>query len=127
MARLDDAPLRRFSGLLVWFDPATSRTRQGRIDRAILRPGTLSLEFMTGGQPYAVTLRHGEKRGLQGTWSRGAGAREVKGPAECRLSPCGETIGQPGRSHLKLEGSWQEDGQWDWVARLVPIASGREA
>jgi len=127
MARRQDGPLRRYSGLLVWFDPESQRTRQGRIDRAILRPGALSLEFMTGGQPYAVTLRHGEKRRLFGTWSRGAGAREVTGAAECRLSPCGDTIGQPGRSHLKLEGSWQEDGQWDWVARLVPVAPERGA
>lgn len=122
MATPQDAPLRRYSGLLVWFDPAGSRVRQGRIDRAILRPGGLSLEFTTSGQPYSVVLQPHERDVMHGTWSRGAGVRQASGAAECSLSPCGETIGQAGHENLKLEGCWYEDGQWDWVARLEPLA-----
>jgi hypothetical protein len=112
MARPDGPPIRRFRGLLVWFDAEGRRVR---------RPDRLSLELTAGGQPYAVTLQ--PRQGLlQGTWSRGAGTREKSGPAECALAPCGETIGRRGERNLKLEGTWFEDGQWDWVGRLLPIA-----
>jgi hypothetical protein len=121
MASRKSPSIRRFRGVLVWFDAEGHRVRQGRIDRALLRPDRLSLELTTGGQPYRVSLQPHERL-LQGTWSRGAGAKERSGAAECRLAPCGETIGRSGRRNLKLEGSWEEDGQWDWVGRLLPIA-----
>jgi hypothetical protein len=120
MKKTPQPPMRRYRGQLVWFD-SEGRVRQGRIDRAILRPRGLSLELTTGGQPYTVTLEPHEKDLLHGTWSRGAGTKQTSGAAECSLSPCGETIGRPGGDNLKLEGSWYEDGQWDWVARLLPI------
>jgi hypothetical protein len=121
MASRKTPPLRRVRGVLVWFDAEGRRVRHGRIERALLRPDRLSLELTTGGQPYRVTLRSHERL-LRGTWSRGAGGKETGGPAECRLAPCGETIGRPGRRNLKLEGTWDEDGLWDWVGRLLPIA-----
>ena len=114
-------PIRRFRGMLVWFDAEGGRVRHGRVDRAVLRPKGFTVELTTGGQPYSVTLRPRDKGRFHGTWSRGAGARSTSGAAECRLSPCGETIGEPGRANLKLEGSWHEDVRWDWVARLQPI------
>jgi hypothetical protein len=121
MASRQSPPIRRFRGVLVWFEAEGHRARRGRIERALLRPDRLSLELTTGGQPYTVTLQRHEGL-LQGTWSRGAGPREKTGPAECELAPCGETIGRRGDHNLKLEGTWFEDGQWDWVGRLLPIA-----
>ena len=48
MKKTPQPPVRRYRGLLVWFDAEGNRVRQGRIDRAILRSRGLSLEFTTG-------------------------------------------------------------------------------
>ena len=115
--------LRRYRGVLVWIDADGKRVRQGLIDHAILRGQGLTMAFTSAGQPYNVHLRPGDGDTLEGLWSRGLEGQQVSGAAQCRVSPCGSFLVQPGKNNLKLEGVWQEDGQWDWVAKLRPLPS----
>jgi hypothetical protein len=115
--------LKRYRGLLVWIDADGKRIRHGLIDNAILRQKGLTMAFTRGGHPYTVTLNRGGGDTLEGLWRRGLEGRQVSGAAQCRLTPCGAFLVQPGTVNLRLEGVWQEDGQWDWIAKLRPLAS----
>ena len=64
-----------------------------------------------------------EEGGFEGLWTRGQGGQQVSGAALCRLLPCGAFLVQAGEINMKLEGVWHEDGVWDWVAKLRPLAS----
>jgi hypothetical protein len=122
MSTDETIPLRRYRGVLVWIDADGKRVRQGLIDHAIMRGRDLKMAFTSHGHPYSVTLRPSENETLEGMWTRGLEGQSVSGAAQCRVTPCGAFLVQPGRSNLKLEGVWQEDGQWDWVAKLRPLA-----
>jgi hypothetical protein len=115
--------LKRYRGLLIWIDADGKRVRHGLIDNAILRKKGLTLAFTRGGHPYSVSLNPGEGDTMEGLWTRGLEGRQVSGAAQCRLTPCGAFLVQPGKVNLRLEGVWQEDGQWDWIAKLRPLAS----
>jgi hypothetical protein len=119
-------PLRRFRGVLVWIDDAAGRVRQGRIDRALLRAQGLSIEFTCEGRSYNATLRPSGDGSLQGSWNRGLGNDHTAGSAGCRLTACGPLFGDPGEDYLKLEGSWEEDGAWDWVGKLQRLSSAQD-
>jgi hypothetical protein len=123
MTTSETTPLRRYRGVLVWIDADGKRVRQGLIDHAILRNQGLKIQFTSAGHPYSVTLVPAESDTLEGMWKRGPEGQQVSGAAQCRVSPCGAFLVQPGRNNLKLEGVWQEDGQWDWVAKLRPLPS----
>jgi hypothetical protein len=118
MQTSETLPLRRFRGVLVWFDGTAGRVRQGRIDRALLRAQGLSLEVSCEGRSYRVSLRPSGDGSLQGSWSRGTGTQEVSGSAGCRLRACGPFFDDPGEDYLQLTGTWEEDGSWDWVGKL---------
>lgn len=126
MTTAETTPLRRYRGVLVWIDADGKRVRQGLIDHAIMRERGLKIAFTSAGQPYNVTLRPAESNTLEGMWTRGLEGQLVSGAAQCRVSPCGAFLVQPGRNNLKLEGVWQEDGQWDWVAKLRPLPSSSD-
>ena len=119
----DTSTLRRYRGVLVWIDANGRRTRHGLVNRALLRRQGLSMEFTTGGHSYDVTLRPGEDGRFEGLWTRGQGTQQMSGAALCRLLPCGAFLVQAGEINMKLEGVWHEDGVWDWVAKLRPLAS----
>ncbi len=119
----DSSTLRRYRGVLMWIDANGRRTRQGLVNRALLRRQGLVVEFTSGGQSYDVSLRPSPDGRFEGMWTCGQGTQRMSGAAECRLSPCGAFLVQPGEINMKLEGVWHEDGQWDWLAKLRPLAS----
>ena len=123
MPTSESPPLRRYRGVLLWIDMNGRRTRHGLINRALLRRQGLAVEFTAGGQSYDVSLHPSADGRFEGLWTRGQGTQRVSGAAECRLSPCGTFLVQPGAINMKLEGVWHEDGQWDWLAKLRPLAS----
>jgi hypothetical protein len=126
MPTSDSSTLRRYRGVLVWIDANGKRTRQGLVNRALLRRQGLAVEFTSGGQSYDVSLRPSADGRFEGMWTRGQGTQQVSGAAECRLSPCGTFLVQPGEVNMKLEGVWHEEGQWDWLAKLRPLAAPPE-
>ena len=126
METSDTLSLRRYSGVLLWIDGDAGRVRQGRIDRALLRAQGLSLEFSCEGRSYNATLKPAGDGSLQGSWSQGLGNDQVNGSAGCRLTPCGPFFNEPGEDYLKLEGSWDEHGSWDWMGKLRLIGSFEE-
>jgi hypothetical protein len=110
----------------VWIDANGRRTRHGLVNRALLRRQGLFMEFTSGGHAYDVTLQPSEDGRFEGLWSRGQGDQKLSGKALCRLLPCGPLLVQAGEINMKLEGVWHEDGLWDWVAKLRPLASPEE-
>ena len=121
----ESPPLRRYRGVLVWIDRNAGRVRQGLIQRAILRARGLTLEFACEGKPYHVSLSPSPDHTFAGKWTQGTGSAQASGEAQCHLSSCGVFFGEPGEHNLKLEGRWEEDGSWDWLAKLRPLASSR--
>jgi hypothetical protein len=119
----DPSSLRRYRGVLVWIDANGKRVRHGLINRALRRGQALTVEFTSGGHSYDVSLRPSGEGRYKGMWRRGQGEQQMSGSAECRLTPCGAFLVQRGEVNLKLEGIWQEDGRWDWLAKLRPLAS----
>ena len=113
--------LRRYRGVLVWIEAGGTHTRHGLINRAILRSQGLTIEVTAGGRSYDVRLHASRDGFFEGTWTLGTRGRKVDGRAECRLSPCGAFLAEPGEVNLKLEGVWHEGGSWDWIAKLRPL------
>lgn len=127
MTDYESPPLRRYRGVLVWIDRDAGRVRQGQIHRAILRARGLTLEFACEGKPYHVVLSPSADHTFAGAWTHGTGSKQVSGEAQCHLSSCGVFFGEPGEHNLKLEGRWEEDGSWDWLAKLRPLRSSGAA
>lgn len=123
METSETLPLRRYRGVLVWIDGEAGRVRQGHIQRAVLRAQGLTMELTCEGRSYDVSLKPSGDGSLQGSWSRGLGRDQAGGSAGCRLSPCGPFFADPGEDYLRLEGSWEEDGAWDWIGKLQRLAS----
>ena len=114
--------LQRYKGLLWWFQPPKFRkARHVSIERAILRPGELALDFSEGGDAYHITVRGADRAALmRGEWQRDRASR--RGSAECRLLDAPLAPGDEGE--LILKGFWFEDGvDWKWCGMLFPVES----
>lgn len=114
----------RFQGRLFWADiPFGTKQRElTAIDRAILRPHGLVMQFLLDGAPYEVRLQKMSDGTFRGTWTRGAGVASQQGRAECNL---GQFQGErePPDAAVKLEGSWFEDIDWRWFGRLESVSA----
>jgi hypothetical protein len=117
--------VQRFQGSLFWADiPFYTKQRElTTIDRAILRPDKLLMEFILDGAPYHVELEKASDGTFRGTWERGSGVAAERGHVECKLDqfPRKET-GEPPEETMKLEGKWFEDIDWRWFGRLEPVS-----
>jgi hypothetical protein len=124
----DMTEYRRFQGQLVMFDPHHQRPPRtiAAADRVILRPAELVMDVSIDGEAYSVTLTKSADDVFRGSWTRGVGSVHTqRGNAECRLTPFGDHIGTPDDSgrNLRVEGIWQEDGDWRWIGRLDRVES----
>ena len=119
------SPHTTFGGKLGWVeaDRNRSRIRNADIERAILRPVQLVLEFWLDGAIYEVNLQKQATGAFEGTWKRGREPRHEQGPATCTLEPHDDCF--PGQ--LLLVGTWFEDGRWHWTGNLEPLDVGQAA
>lgn len=116
-----DLPPGRFRGVLVWIDDQARRVRYAPITRANVRSRGLKMEFTCDGRPYDVSLKESGE-GYAGEWKRSVPTGRMKGEAQFRISRASDE-----GSAVTLEGRWEEDGGWDWMARLLPLKSAETA
>ena len=107
----------KFIGPLMWaLIPKMKHTRHASIERAILRPDALLLDFTEGGTRYDVELRKTADI-FAGRW-RTPGTQN--GYVGCRLITEGDGLSLDG--DVLLRGVWREKGQdWKWAGVLVRV------
>jgi hypothetical protein len=112
---------RRLNGCLLWADLPIGKRQPETVlvDRAILRPNELVLEFSQDGFTCHVALKKTAERTFAGTWERqGQGREPRRGHIECTLVWRDPSATVPDPSELTLRGKWFED--IDWFLVRVP-------